>query len=192
MIVTILSGSSRTNSSTLRACKGLERVLKEKGVEKVNLISFEAYDIPFFNGPDIKPESLSPFQTELVNAMRESDSIIMATPEYNWFPSAELINLIHRLADKPFLSIWENKVFSFVGVSTGRGGRMPTVQLGYVVDKIISVFNISSITNPKSFEIQFVKQVLDADGQSLGNAEFDKGMDQFISYLLRTGEQWVD
>ncbi len=192
MIVTILSGSSRTNSNTLRACKGLERVLKEKGVAKVNLINFETYDIPFFNGPQLNPNALTPFQSELVAAMQESDSIIMATPEYNWFPSAEIINLIHRLADKPFLSIWENKVFSFVGVSTGRGGRMPTVQMGYVVDKIISVFNISSITNPKSFEIQFVKQVLDADGQSLGNAEFDKGMEQFINYLMRTTEQWID
>lgn len=190
MIVTILSGSSRHNSSTLRACKGLERVLLSRGVDKVNLISFEEYDISFFNGPDIKPDDLSPFQSRLVQAMEEADSIIMATPEYNWFPSAELINLIHRLADNPFISIWENKVFSFVGVSTGRGGRMPTVQLGYVVDKIISVFNIDSMTNPKSFEIQFVKQVLDADGQSMGNAEFDKGMGVFIDYLVDTTKRW--
>ncbi|TNE79512.1 MAG: NADPH-dependent oxidoreductase [Bacteroidetes bacterium] len=190
MIVTILSGSSRTNSSTLRACKGLERVLLERGARKVNVVSFEDFDIPFFNGPDIQPEALTPFQARLVAAMTEADSIIMATPEYNWFPSAELVNLIHRLADKPFLPIWQNKVFSFVGVSTGRGGRMPTVQLGYVVDKIISVLNISAMTNPKSFEIQFIKQVLDAEGQSLGNAEFDRGMELFIDYMLDTTKRW--
>lgn len=66
---------------------------------------------------------------------------------------------------------------------------MPTVQLGYVVDKIISVFGFESITSPKAMEVQFVKQVLDAAGNSLGNAEFDKGLKQFVDYTLNLSQK---
>lgn len=190
MIHTILSGSSRKNSSSLRVSKGIERILNDHGAEKVHLIDFEDFDIPFFNGGNLEPGNLSPFQKRLIDAMAESHSIIMVTPEYNWFPSAELVNLIHRLGDKTFIDVWENKVFSFVGVSTGRGGRMPTVQLGYVVDKLINVFNTNSITNPKSFEVQFAKQVLDQEGASLGNSEFDKGFEGFVDYMNTLLNKW--
>ena len=152
-------------------------------------MSFENYDIPFFNQP-LNKDSLSLFQTQLYEAMSKADCIIFVTPEYNWFPSAEVIQLIHRFGGKEYEELWQNKVFSFVGVSTGRGGRMPMVQLGYVVDKILSVFNFQSITNPKSFEVQFAGKVLDSEGNSLGSAEFDKGLSAFVSHHISLAKRW--
>jgi len=187
---TILSGSSRKNSSSLRVSKGIQRVLEDQGAEKVDIIDFEHYDITFFNGDPILKDRLTGFQERLIDSMEAANSIIMVTPEYNWFPSAELVNLIHRLGSPEFKGIWDEKVISFVGVSTGRGGRMPTVQLGYVIDKIINVFGFDSVTNPKTFEVQFAKSVLDDEGGSTGNEEFDKGFNGFIKYLIRLSNKW--
>ncbi len=156
----------------------------------MDVIDFEDYDISFFNGESIKRNDLTEFQERLIGSMETSDSIVMVTPEYNWFPSAEMINFIHRFGSGEFKDIWDQKVFSFVGVSTGRGGRMPTVQLGYVVDKIINVFGFDSMTNPKSFEMQFIKTALDEEGRSMGNAEFDKGLDIFADYLVKLSDKW--
>lgn len=191
MIYTILSGSSRKNSSSLRVAKAIKRILEEKNAGKINLVSFEHYDIPFMNGISPAPDNLTPFQQELVDAMTAADSIIMVTPEYNWFPSAEMVNLVHQLGDRQFTSIWDKKVFSFVGVSSGRGGRIPTVQLGYVVGKILNVLHLDSITNPKSMEVQFTSRVLDENGQSTGNEELDNGLHTFADYAVRLSEKWV-
>ncbi|MBI1223559.1 MAG: NADPH-dependent oxidoreductase [Bacteroidetes bacterium] len=187
---TILSGSSRKNSTTLLVAKAIRRVLHESGETEIELVDFEDYDIPFFN-QDIDVNHLSAFQQRLMHSMSAADSIILVTPEYNWFPSAEIVHLVHRMADTEYSSMWDNKVFSFVGVSTGRGGRMPTVQMGYVVDKIINVMNFDSVTNPKSFEVQFAKKVLDAEGNSLGNHEFDQGLRSFVDYHNKLSKRWL-
>ena len=186
---TILSGSSRKNSISLRVSKALERVLMEQGENEVEVVSFEDYDIPFFNH-DFDPDNLTPFQLRLTNAMRSGHTIIFVTPEYNWFPSAEMVHLVHRLGDTPFRDLWQEKVLSFVGVSNGRGGRMPTVQMGYVVDKLISVFGFESLTNPKSFEVEFAHLVLDEKGRSTGNADFDRGLKAFVDYHIRLSQRW--
>lgn len=186
----ILSGSARHNSNTLRVSKGLARVLQEMGASDIELISFENYDIPNFNQPDPQPDSLTPFQSQLVQAMRGAHSIIFVTPEYNWFPTAEIIQFIHRFGDTPFADIWNEKVFSFVGISSGRGGRIPTVQLGYVVGKLINVFGFQSMVNSKSFEVQFVTKVLGPEGESLDNPEFDKGLNKFTSHLIQVSKRW--
>jgi len=187
---TILSGSSRKNSTSLQVSRAIERVLIELGERDVEVVDFEDYDIPFFN-EDLDTNNLSAFQSRLVNAMRSADSIIFITPEYNWFPSAEVIHLVHRMSGPAFKDLWDNKVFSFVGVSTGRGGRMPAVQLGYVVGKIINVFSFDSVTNPKGFEVQFAGAVLDQDGHSMGSPEFDKGLIDFTDYHIRLSKRWM-
>lgn len=187
---TILSGSSRKNSTSLLVSRALERGLMEQGEGDVEVVSFEEYDLPFFN-QDLDINNLTPFQDRLITAMRNADSILFVIPEYNWFPSAEMVQLVHRLAETQFKDLWNHKVFSFIGVSSGRGGRMPAVQLSYVVAKIINVFNLDSLTNPKSFEVQFAGKVLDTAGNSLGSAEFDKGLNGFLDYHIRLSVRWL-
>jgi chromate reductase len=57
-------------------------------------------------------------------------------------------------------------------------------------DKILNVFNTDSITSPKKFEAKFISKVLDPEGNSLGNPEFDKGLNDFISYTLKIAKRW--
>lgn len=189
--VTILSGSSRAGNNTLRVSKALQRICAEFGAT-ADLIDFREYDIPFPNGGHIDPDHLSAFQQKMVDSWSRADLVIMVSPEYNWFPSAEIINLIHQFGTHTFKHLFDNKVFSAVGVSTGRGGRIPTVQLSYVLDKIISVFETHSITCPKKFESQFSTRVLDLDGQSMGNEEYDHGITKYVEYALTLAKKWSD
>ena len=92
--------------------------------------------------------------------------------------------MLHTFGDRPYASAWEDKLFVTCGVSNGRGGRMPAVQLGYSINKIISVFNFESVVSAKIFESQFTQKVIDENGHSLGNEEYDKGIRAFVSYNL--------
>lgn len=183
--ITILCASPRSNSNSLKVSKGLKRVFNEKGFNQVHIVDFKDYDIPFLNQGKVDLNSLTPFQADLINNWSEANLVLIVCPEYNWFPTAEIINLLHQVGDTPFKHLFDNRIFSFVGVSSGRGGRIPTIQLAYVINKLINVLNTHAITAPKSFEVQFAPKVLDADGLSLGNEEFDKGMNLFIEHTIK-------
>ena len=187
--IAILSGSSRPNNNTHRVALALQRISHESGAT-AHLVDFKQYDIPFLNQGELHPNNLSAFQKELVDSIDGADLVIFVSPEYNWFPSAELINMIHQLGKGVFRHLFDKKTFAFVGVSTGRGGRVPTIQLSYVIDKLINVFATHSITCPKKFESQFTTQVLNENGESLGNTEYDKGLEQFVSYSIDLATKW--
>ncbi len=185
-MVAILSGSARKHSNTLRVANAIKHhILEEAPEEQVKIIDFNGFDIPSINQGFVNADALTRWQAELFEAMSEASLIFILTPEYNWFPSAEIIQMIHTFGDTPFVKAWQDKVFVTCGVSNGRGGRMPAVQLGYAINKIISVFNFESMVSAKMFESQFTPKVLDENGHSMGNEEYDKGMRAFVKYNLK-------
>ncbi len=185
MEIAILSGSSRPHNKTMRLAKAILKIIPES-----NIVDFTEYDIPFPNKGGVDSNNLTLFQSELLTTIEKSNLVFVLTPEYNWFPSAELINMVHQLATREHIHIFNNKVFAFCGVSSGAGGRIPTIQLGNMFDKILNVFNMDSITSPKKFEARFIASVLDEEGNSLGNDEFDNGLKDFVSYSLKVAERW--
>ncbi|NBP04877.1 MAG: NADPH-dependent oxidoreductase [Bacteroidetes bacterium] len=185
-MIGILCGSSRTNSNTARVGKAIKRILIEKGLDasQIEIPNFEDYDIPFSNGGSLKTGHLSSFGASVHKCLAESKLIFILSPEYNWFPTPEIINLINQIGKKDFADCWEGKIFATCGISSGRGGRIPAIQLGYMLNKLISVMNFNSIVSAKSFESQFTPKALDHDGNSLGNAEYDAGLENFVQYNL--------
>jgi chromate reductase len=185
-MIGILCGSSRTNSNTAKVGKAIKHILTSKGIDPSQIIlpEFENYDIPFSNGGSLKPGQLSPFSQSIYKSLASSKLIFILSPEYNWFPTPEIINLINQFGKKEFSECWEGKVFATCGISTGRGGRIPAIQLGYMLNKLINVMNFNSIVSAKSFESQFTSKALDEQGNSLGNAEYDAGLENFVQYNL--------
>ena len=184
----IISGSPQKNSNTLRVARAINRLATES--ESLGVIDFNAYDLPFLNQKELTPDNLSDFQKTLVDNWAAADLLIVVTPEYNWYPSAELMNMLNQLGGRPFKHLFDNKVFAFVGVSSGRGGRIPTTHLNIMFGKLFNVLNTHSIASSKSFESQFTSKVLDAEGNSLGNAEYDKGLEAFVQYSLAMAQRW--
>src|ERR1044071_3269410 len=108
-MITILSGSARKNSNTLRVANALKRnILEENSGEEVRIVDFNGFDIPSINKGFINPDALTEWQAELYSSMCDAHLIFVLTPEYNWFPSAEIIQVIHTFGDTPFKPAWEN------------------------------------------------------------------------------------
>lgn len=185
-MIGILCGSSRTNSNTRRVGLAIRRILESKGVDpsQITMPNFEDYDIPFSNGGGLVPGHLSPFSQTAYECLSKSKLIFILSPEYNWFPTPEIINLINQFGKKDFADCWDGKVFATCGISSGRGGRIPAIQLGYMLNKLINFMNFNSIVSAKSFESQFTPKAIDSQGQSLGNPEYDSGLENFVIYNL--------
>lgn len=190
MNICIISGSARANNNTIRVAKAITQRLIANG-HYVSLIDFIDYDIPLINQGEIRAANFTPFQQSMVDGMMKANSIIIITPEYNWSTTPEILNWLHRFGDKKFADLFNEKVFSTVGVSTGKGGKAPAIHLHSVLNKIISFTDLNSVVSPKIFEAHFTKEVLDENGNSLGNQMFDAGLNDFIQYTLRVTQRWA-
>lgn len=181
----IISGSARKGNNTLRVAKALQKLHGSS-----EIVDFQGYDLPNFAEGWVNTDAETPFQQHLIKTINECDLLIVLSPEYNWFPSAEIINTIHQLAGAAYKHIFDNKVVSTVGVSTGRGGRMPAVQLGYVFNKIFNIFDLNSITSPRTFEAQEVTKCIDEEGNLLDNEAFNAGFKAFLEYSVKVAKRW--
>lgn len=185
MNIGILSGSARKGNNTLRVAHAIKKTLNT-----AKIVDFQEYDLPNFSAGWVDPLAETPFQQHLIQTINDCDLLFVLTPEYNWFPSAEIINTIHQLAGANYKHIFDDKVVATIGVSTGRGGRMPAVQLGYVFNKIFNVFDLNSITSPRTFEAQEVTKCIDKDGNLLENEAFNDGFTDFLKYSLKVAKRW--
>lgn len=187
--VCIISGSARLENNTLRVAKALQKQF-EQLAHDTHLVDFRAYDIPLINQGVVDRNNLSTFQNELVEAMQKAQLIIITTPEYNWSTTPEILNWLHRYGDKNFKDLFDQKVFASVGVSTGKGGKVPALHINSILNKIISFTDLTSVVSPKIFESHFTKEVIDADGNLLNNEAFNHGVQDFIQYSLRITARW--
>lgn len=191
MNVIILSGSPRKNSKTLSVAKALKTHLDHEGAS-TTIIDFCEQDIPFANQGEIHANALTPFQHKLLHGWDKAKVVIILSPEYNWFPSAELVNMIHQLGDTPFRYLFDHKVFAFGAVSSGRGGRMPALQLSSAISKLVSFMECSTVISPKILETQFAHHVVDEEGNSLGNQAYEDGLRKFVKYTLQLEKMLKD
>ncbi len=190
MKIQIQSGSPRKNSLSLRVAKAIQNHVSAEHSSSV--VDFNKYDIPFINAGGVDKEAYTPFQKELIEGWAAAQLVFVISPEYNWFPSAELINTIHQLGSSEYQHLFDNKVFAFVGVSIGRGGRIPAMQLTTIYNKLFNVFSTHAISSGKTFESQFTNKVLDENGNSLGNTEYNKGLSDFIEYSIKLSQRWAN
>jgi chromate reductase, NAD(P)H dehydrogenase (quinone) len=187
MYCLILSGSARKNSNTLRFSNAVHKIITEQNHES-HVVDFNEYDFPNFNQGSIDWENPSDFQLKIRDHFSKAQIVFVHSPEYNWMPSAEILQFFNQFATNKHLPLFHNKVFAMAGTSSGRGGRMPAVQLSNVVNKILGFFDGNAIVSPKIFEAQFVPQVIAEDGSLQENLEFNKGIRAFVQGNLALTE----
>lgn len=188
MQICIISGSARANNNTHRVSLAIELLLNAN--HEISVIDFKEFDIPSLAQGGLKTNALTPFQQNLIDSLFKAEVVIMVSPEYNWSATPEILNMLNLVPNKPFDQIFNNKVFAFVGVSTGKGGKVPALQMMQIVNKLISFSNNDSIVSSRIFEAHFVKEVLNESGESLGNPMFDKGLNDFCDYTIRIANRW--
>ncbi|ADB37554.1 NAD(P)H-dependent oxidoreductase [Spirosoma linguale] len=191
MKITLISTSSRKNSNSLRFVSYMRNLLVSEGQHEVSIVSFEDYDIPYVGQGSVKKDALTPFQSELIGAWESADLVLFAMPEYNWTAPPQATNAIHQLGGPGFKQLFDNKVFAMVGISNGRGGRQPALDMTTVVNKIISFTNSYSIISPKLYESHETDKNIDENGNFYGHEVYERTAKAFLEYTLNVAQRWV-
>jgi chromate reductase len=192
MKVLILSTSTRRGSLTLRFARYLKNeIQKLEEAEAVQIQSFEDFDFPSIGRGKTDPENLSTFQKNLIDSWNEAQVVIICSPEYNWTAGGEFFILTDHLSSRQFSHLFQNKVFAFAGTSSGRGGRLPALEAGKVISKIISFQNQLSVLSPKIFEAHEIGQNLSEESVSTGNPVFESGVRDFARYTMKVARRWI-
>jgi NAD(P)H-dependent FMN reductase len=167
MKYTIISGTNRAGSNTLKVARQYQDILKRKGIE-AELVSLEGLDL------NRKSEQFTQMeQAELIPA----DKFIFILPEYNGsFPGAlkTVIDMTdHRKA-------WPGKKALLTGVSTGRAGNLRGM------DHLTGSLNYLQVhVHPNKLPISSVDKLLNGSGQITDPATLqaiEKQVDEFIQY----------
>jgi len=192
MKVAIISGSSRKDNLTIRVAKAIKnQLIKRENVNDVVLLDLRDNDFPSVGRKEIMPDSLSPYQKNFIQALKEASLIFICLPEYNWTTNPELINIFHQIGSKDFKACFDDKVFATAGISNGRGGRMPCIQLHILLNKIISFIDAFGIVSPLLFESHETDKNVDANGNLLTNDLYNKTFLRFVDYSLQFSSRYI-
>jgi NAD(P)H-dependent FMN reductase len=169
MQITIISASTRAGSESRNVSDLIEATLENKNTE-ASVIDLYELSLPIFDatGEGDWTERVA----EVRQLLDQSDGFVFVSPEWDGMMSAGLHNLFHyldhELADKPVY---------LVGVSAGRGGRYPLLQMRQMGYK-----NRHFVIIPESI---FFDQVTDnlVDG-NLKNEHIEKRLNYGLNTLI--------
>ena len=190
MKIAIISTSPRAASNTLRFCNFVSNILTENAEHEVTVVDFVNYDLPYVGTSWLKPDTLTSFQHEFISAWGDADLIFFASPEYNWTATPQIMNAFHSLGVPAFKHLFEDKIFAMAGVSSGRGGRQPALDMTTVLNKVISFTDSFSIISPKLYESHETDKNLDANGLLIGQEVYDRTVRAFVEYTLTVAQRW--
>ena len=191
MKILILSTSPRNGSLTLRFSRYLKTVLeKQESEARIDLIDFAHFDISPLGKGNFPSDPVSAFQTNLLEKWQEANLIILCSPEYNWTASAETFVLLERMGNKAYRDFFDNKVFATAGISSGRGGRQPALDISRVLSKIIGFLSTESMVSSKILEVHEAGINLDEESLSKGNLAFEEAVAGFAGYSTRMAGRW--
>ena len=181
MKVAILSGTSRKGNNTVRVAKAIEKLHSALGHE-ASVVDFRSYDLPFFNGEPVDDEKPTAFRRDLLTSWEQADLVYVLSPEYNWLVSPELANMTNHYSGHSHKGLYDNKVFAFVGVSSGIGGRLPTMQLSSVFEKLIFFLGGEAVCSPNKFESHYTPLELDENGGFIKENGYAGRLKSFVDY----------
>lgn len=152
MKIVVISASTRAQSESLKVATFIEGSLKKLNQE-VNIIDLYALQLPLFDDT-WSGEWLERWQN-IDSLLRDSDGLVFVLPEWNGTAGAGIINLLlyidkHQIAHKPAM---------LVGVSSGRGGAYPLLDM-----RLVGYKNTRYVVIPESLIISRVKEAF-VDGE---------------------------
>ncbi|GAA0415219.1 NAD(P)H-dependent oxidoreductase [Cocleimonas flava] len=175
MKISIISGSHRQNSQSIKVSKHIEKTLLESTLsDETYLLSLAGNPIPLWDesiweGDEEWKRILNPISDELEN----SDGFVIVTPEYHGQVPAALKNFFlmwkKQLAHKPAL---------IVAVSSVDGGSYPVAEL-----RMSSYKNNRICYLPEHLIIRNVESVLN-DDEEKNNSESDAYFRERIQWSL--------
>ena len=166
-MLTIVSGTNRLGSNTLKVAVEYQRILKEKGVD-ANLFSLEGINVMH------REASFEKIENEIIIP---TSSFIFIVPEYNGsFPG--VLKMLFDTGSSH--DIWFNKEALITGNSTGRAGNLRGM------DHLTDILNYLKITvHPNKLPLSSVNTLMDEHGKFT-----DVGTLYAINYQLDEFLKW--
>lgn len=129
--VLVFAGSTRENSFNKKLALEAAHIAQESGAS-VKVINLRDYPMPFYDG-DLETQQGMPEMVKLFRQlMKESDAIIIATPEYNGSISGVLKNALDWASRdeqaQPSRDAFKGKHFAIMSASPGTGGGSRALQ----------------------------------------------------------------
>jgi 2-hydroxy-1,4-benzoquinone reductase len=163
---TIISGTNRTGSHTLKVAKEYQRILKGKGIE-AGLFSLEGVNLLK------RDKDFEKIEEEII---LPTTHFIIVSPEYNGsFPGA--LKLLMDTSKNHL--IWWNKKALLVGISAGKAGNLRGM------DHLADILNFLKITvHPNKLPISVIDKLLDGEKIKDENTlvSISKQLDEFLSW----------
>ena len=173
---TIVSGTNRIGSNTLKVARQYQKLLREKGIE-ANLLSLENVSVL------TRDANFQKLENEL---LIPTDYYIFISPEYNGsFPG--VLKLLFDTS-KTHL-IWWHKKALITGISSGRAGNLRGN------DHLAAILNYLKITvHPNQLPISSIDKLMDSEGNITDENTLKVIHQQLDSFILWTEEkhQMVD
>lgn len=168
---TIISGTNRVGSNTLKVAKQYQVILKEKGIE-AGLLSLEDVNVLTRNAhfEEIEKEILIP-----------ASKYIFISPEYNGsFPG-----VLKMLFDTSKThAIWWHKKALITGVSSGRAGNLRGN------DHLSAILNYLKITvHPNQLPISVIDKLMDEKGNFTDENTLKAIHHQLDDFIIWSGGQ---
>ncbi len=166
-MITIVSGTNRAGSNTLKVAKEYQRILKVKGVQ-ADIFSLESINTM------IRDAAFEAIENSIIIP---TNTFIFIVPEYNGsFPG--VLKLLFDTGSSH--SIWFNKQALITGNSTGRAGNLRGM------DHLADILNYLKITvHPNKLPLSSVNTLMDPDGKFT-----DAGTLYAINYQLDEFLNW--
>jgi chromate reductase, NAD(P)H dehydrogenase (quinone) len=164
---TIVSGTNRHGSNTLKVAKEYQRLLKEKNIA-ANILSLEGLNLL------TRDKAFEKIENEIIIP---TDKFLFMVPEYNGsYPG--ILKLLFDTGKSH--SIWWYKKALLTGVSTGKAGNVRGME------HFAGVLNYLKITIcPNLLPVSVVDKLMDSDGRFTDEntiAVINNQLDQFISW----------
>ncbi len=164
---TIISGTNRAGSNTLKVAKEYQRLLKEKGIE-AGLLSLEGLNLLEWD------KNFERIENDIITP---TDKFLFIVPEYNGsYPGA--LKLFFDTGKSH--AIWWHKKALITGVSTGRAGNLRGME------HLAGVLNHLKVTvYPDMQPLSVVDKLMDASGKFTDAnivAVINNQLDHFIKW----------
>ncbi len=172
-----LNGSVRRGSYNRLLLKNLANIMSKKS-NNIEMKILEVKDIPIYN-PD-EEYNLPKIVVEYKNIIRESDAIIIATPEYNFSFPGVLKNALDWFTRPPSDNVLKYKISGILSASTGMLGG---ARAQYQLRQVLLSSEMDVISKPEIF-LSFADKKFDSEG-NLKDEVAIKLLDDFVSNLIR-------
>ena len=166
-MITIVSGTNRMGSNTLKVAKEYQRLLDEKGV-KAGLFSLQGVNVMTRDADFAAIEN---------NIIIPTSTFIFIVPEYNGsFPGVLKLLFDNSRSHE----IWFNKQALITGNATGRAGNLRGM------DHLADILNYMKITvHPNKLPISQVNKLMDSEGRftdAIALNAINNQLDEFLNW----------